>query len=602
MEAAIETKKPRGILWRVLLIITAVLFAAVLEFGRHTILGWVLTAALVALFALLRRKALAGRKRIVRFLCWILLFIAFGAILFVSWPPVKAVPAVEGRNGGETGVVHTLSGDVSGVYTKDKAVEVYAGIPYAKPPVGELRWREPQPADSWSGVLKADHFGPMSMQKVDLPIYSSLVRLIGYRELNISLRDNYRPPVSEDSLYLNVWKPAGEVSGLPVLVYIHGGSLQTGQTWYKDYSGAPLAREGVVVVNFAYRLGVFGFFADEELAAESPNGTTGNYGLLDQIAALKWVQDNIEAFGGDPNNVTVAGESAGAACVTALCTSPLAEGLFRRVVVESSTVTAPKPAHSFRLMDEALKTGEATRKRYRADSIEDLRAVPAEDIVSEAGRHHHITVDGYALTETPYESYAKGIHNEEAQLHGFNREEAAPFIMFGNAKLKNYEKKVREAFEEPYASEILALFPASTDAEAKRNWADIYSACIFTYGHYCLEREAKALGIPSYVYHFTKDNKALGTWHSGEMIYLYGNLPERSINYDGKDREVSSAMFYYLVNFVRTGDPNGSELPVWEPSDGGGRLMEFGETVGMADAPFLRLYEIFDRMSGFRAE
>ena len=179
-------------------------------------------------------------------------------------------------------------------------MEVYAGIPYAKPPVGELRWREPQDPEPWEGVLAADHFAPMSMQPQNAAWYSSMAQIIGYHDYEISLDDNFRDLNSEDALYLNIWKPAGEQENLPVLVYIHGGSLQTGQPWYADYSGEGLARKGVIVVNMGYRLGVFGFLADEELMAESPNGTTGNYGLLDQIKALEWVRDNIAAFGGDP--------------------------------------------------------------------------------------------------------------------------------------------------------------------------------------------------------------------------------------------------------------------------------------------------------------
>ena len=340
--------------WLVLLVLFILAAAVVLELGKHTVIGWILTAVLTAAFIFVRNRWLkqAGRGR--RFLSRVVLLGLFALILWVSRPPVRAVPAVNAADPQKTGIMHTKLGDLTGVLTEDGAVEVYAGIPYAQPPVKELRWKEPQPVQPWDGVLAADHFAPMSMQTQYPPIYNSLVQIIGFHDYRISLDDNYREPVSEDSLYLNIWKPAGEAEDLPVLVFIHGGSLQTGQTWFADYRGERLARDGVLVVNLAYRLGIFGFFADEELAAESPNGTTGNYGLLDQIMALQWIRDNIEAFGGDPGNVTIAGESAGSACVSALCTSPLARGLFRRAVGESSTVTSPKPAHSFRLMKEAL--------------------------------------------------------------------------------------------------------------------------------------------------------------------------------------------------------------------------------------------------------
>ncbi|MBQ3159468.1 MAG: carboxylesterase family protein, partial [Clostridia bacterium] len=189
---------------------------------------------------------------------------------------------------------------------------------------------------------------------------------------------------------------------------------------------------------------------------ESDSGTTGNYGLLDQIKALEWVRQNVSAFGGDPDNVTLAGESAGAASVSALCTSPLAKGLFRRAILESSTVASAEPPHSFRTMAEALASGKEQKERYGVSTPAELRALPAERIVNEAYTQHHMTVDGYALTETPYESYKKGVHNEEALLHGYNAEESGPFILFGHANLKNYEGKIRDYFRD-YADEVLSL-------------------------------------------------------------------------------------------------------------------------------------------------
>ena len=245
-----------------------------------------------------------------------------------------------------------------------------------------------------------------------------------------------------------------------------------------------------------YRLGVFGYLADEELRAESPHGTTGNYGLLDQIKALEWVRDNIAAFGGDP---ALAGESAGAASVSALCTSPLAKGLFERVILESSTVASIEPPHSFRLMDEALESGKALKARFAVSSVAQLRALDAKRLVGEAGTQHHMTVDGYALAETPWESYRKGVHNEQAILHGYNSRESGPFILFSQASLKDYEQRVRRFFGE-WADEVLALYPAATDDEARANWAKIYGAIFFDYSHYCLNRLAAENGIPVWEY------------------------------------------------------------------------------------------------------
>ncbi|MDO4206946.1 MAG: carboxylesterase family protein [Lachnospiraceae bacterium] len=601
MKTNSEKKRSRGILWRILFFLLLLILFAVLELGKHTILGWILLVLVFAAFYVFRSTKLKEKSKGIRFLSWIALLILCGIVLWISWPPVRLIPAVQAKNPAKTDLIHVTQGDLTGVVTEDKEVEVFAGIPYAKPPVGDLRWKEPQSADAWEGILEADHFAPMSMQVQNLPIYNSLAQIIGYHDYQISLKDNYREPVSEDSLYLNIWRPAQKTDqALPVLVYIHGGSLQTGQPWYQDYSGEGLARKGIIVVNMAYRLGIFGFYADPALAEESPNHTTGNYGLLDQILALQWVKDNIAAFGGDPENITISGESAGSACVSALCTSPLAKGLFKRVILESSTVSAPKPAHSFRLLDEAYETAEQMKDRLHAHSLKDLRALPAGKIVREMAIHHHITIDGFVLPEIPYESYQKGIYNEEAQLQGFNREEGAPFIIFSPANMKNYEQKIRASFEDPYADQILSLFPAQTDAEAKRNWADIYTAVLFTYGQYCLGREAVANEIPCYMYHFTKENGRLGSWHSGEEVYFYHNIPDGSALYTEEDRALSDMVSSYMINFIKNGDPNGDGLPRWNTFAGTEPVLELGDNVKETKIPYLDLYEILDQIQEYK--
>ncbi len=575
------------------------LMLAVLELNKNTILGFILLLAVTAGFVFLFVKFLREGKWYGKVIAWLLWLGCFVAILFLTWPPVKAVPAYEGLRPEYTEAISVKDGKVRGVLIKNGKIELYAGIPYAKPPVGELRWKEPEAPDPWEGVLDADHFGPMNMQPTNIPIYNNLRQIIGYHEYSISLRDNYIPPVSEDGLYLNIWKPAGDVANLPVLVYVHGGSLQTGQPWYGDYAGAGIAEEKqIVVVNMGYRLGVFGFFADEELAEESENHTTGNYGLLDQIKALEWVRDNIAAFGGDPENVTLSGESAGAASVSALCTSPLAKGLFRRAILESSTVASVKPPHSFRLLEDALASGKKLKDRYGVSNVKELRQLDAKALVGEADTQHHMTVDGYVLTETPYESYQKGIFNGEALLHGYNSDESAPFILFGRANLKNYESKVRAYFQE-YADDVLKLYHPKTDQEADSMWAQIYSAVFFNYPHYCLSRLAEKNGIPSYEYYFSKQNGRLSAWHSGEMIYVYGNIPEKSPLFDQVDRELSKMIMSYVYNFSVKGNPNREGLPVWEDSNGGTRLLRFDETVAMIEEQYLPLYAIMDRMEGW---
>ena len=580
-----------------LAVLTALVFAALLELNKNTLPAWGLCAALFVVWIALRKK-LGGAGAGKRLLAWLGLAAALSLVLAFVGRPYRLRPAVEGGDGGLTEIVTLRDGQVRGVYTPDGAVEVYAGIPYAAPPVGELRWRAPEDPEPWEGVRTCNHFGPMAMQPRNSQLYESMARIIGFHDYKITTADNFRDMVSEDALYLNLWKPAGAQEKLPVLVYIHGGALQTGQPWYADYRGEGLARKDVLVVNFGYRLGVFGFLATEELAAEDPNGSTGNYGLMDQIKALEWVRDNIAAFCGDPDNVTIAGESAGAACVTALCTSPEAKGLFRRAIAESSTTTAPTPTHSFRTLDKALETGAETLARFGAGDIAALRAVPAEKLAAAADENHHITIDGFILPQTPYEAYRKGEHNEEAILHGFNALEGTPFILFDQANMKNYEDKVRRYFKD-YADEVLALYPAATDAEARAMWTDLYSAIFFTHGHYCWSRQALAGGTPCWEYFFTKENGYLSTWHSGEEVYCYDNIPAKSRLFDARDRELADIFSSYFANFAKTGDPNGPGLPRWEQSTDGMQLMEMGVENRMIDDPFRPIDEILDRMQGW---
>ena len=593
-----KTKNHDVLFWIFFVLLCAVSLT-LLELNKNSLAAWIGTLALLAGYAVLRLKKLKGKHFYLRAAAFLAISALLLSILLHVGRPYRFRPAVE-KSGGMTGVIELRDGKVQGVLTADKAVEVYTGIPYAKPPVGELRWKAPQDPEPWGGVRTCTHFAAMAMQPRSSEIYNSLSQIVGFHDFEVSVHDNFRDAVSEDALYLNIWKPAGAGEKLPVLVYIHGGSLQTGQPWYADYSGEGLARKGIIVVNLGYRLGVFGFLATEELAAEDPNHSTGNYGLMDQIKALEWVRDNIAAFGGDPDNVTLSGESAGAACVTALCTSPEAKGLFRRAIAESSTTTAPMPQHSFRLMDEALKTGRETMERFKASSIEELRALPAEQLVAAADTNHHITVDGYILTKTPYESYLAGEHNEEALLHGFNAEEGTPFILFDQANLKNYETKVRAYFKDR-ADEVLALYKPTTDTEAKTMWVDLYSSVYFTHGHYCLSRQAIAAKEPVWEYLFAKTNGRLSAWHSGEEVYCYNNIPADSKLYDESDRKLADLFSDYFANFIRFGDPNGEGLPAWEQSADGTNVMLLGDEQKMSADPYLLIDGILDRMQGWGA-
>ena len=589
MERTMKTKMKTGAI--VCLVLAALVMLLLLELGKNALWGWALTAALFVGFLLLYPRI--GPKGL-RLLAWLGLIALFALVMKLSVPPYRAIPATEGRNPAVTGVVTVAQGDLTGVTNADGSVEVYAGIPYAKPPVGELRWREPQEPEPWEGVRACDRFAPMSMQQRHSELYNTLYRLIGYHEFKLSLSDNFREGVSEDSLYLNIWKPAGEQEKLPVIFYIHGGSLMTGQPSYIDYNGESLAKKGVIMITFGYRLGVFGYFADEALAAESPNGTTGNYGLLDQIAALHWVHDNIAAFGGDPDNITIAGESAGSSSVNAICVSPLSEGLFRRAIGESSGLTAVRPYHTFRPMDEALEMGQAIKAEQGAASIEELRAIPAEKLVQTSYSNDSMTVDGYALVEQPYLTYERGANHEEALLNGFNGHEADVFRLFQTVEPDRYPDTVRRLLGDE-ADRFLALYPAADKKEATENVNTLLSICWFAYSHHDWSRRLTEQGRPAYEYLFTKQNGAISDWHSGEMIYAYGNVWRVPSNYGADDRALSETMLSYWANFARTGDPNGPGLPLW-PTAGEAptRVMNFDTEVRMVDDPYLAVYDIVD--------
>ncbi|MBE7003818.1 MAG: carboxylesterase family protein [Ruminococcaceae bacterium] len=585
----------------VLLLLTGVLCAVLYALGRITLPGWLLAACLLCAFVLVRLRVSGGL--LPRLGLWCVLFAALAAVFKLCGPPLRAVPAVEGRDPKPTGIVTVAQGQLTGVTTADGGVEVYTGIPYAAPPVGELRWREPQSPEPWEGVRVCDHFAPMSMQARSSTIFNSLTELVVYHTFRPRLIGNSLEPMSEDSLYLNIWKPSGGQEKLPVLVYIHGGSLTSGQPSWSEYNGESLARRGVIVVNFGYRLNVFGYLATEQLAAESPNGTTGNYGLLDQIAALSWVRENIAAFGGDPEQVTVCGESAGASSVNALCVSPLAKGLFRRAIAESSGIVAKQPYHTFRAPEDALAMGKNILAEFGASSMEELRAVPAEKLVQTKYTNSAMTIDGWAITEQPYLTYEKGENNEEALLNGFNVHEADLFMLFRRVTKDNYVEALRPVLG-AQAEAATALVPArGTDegyryvvdrgGDAKGGADEVYSAAWFSYSHHCWTRLLSQQGKRVWEYRFTKDNGSLGANHGGELPYAFGCLDRHAWLYDASDRALSETMQSYWANFVKYGDPNGEGLPQWETSDGS-RVLELGASVRQTEDPALPLYALLD--------
>ncbi len=527
------------------------------------------------------------------------------AILLVAAKPVvEARSAVTHANPEKTQVLQIEKGKVQGVYSEDKKVEVYAGIPFAKPPVGEYRWKEPQDCKSWEGVRDCSYFAAKSMQPGSNAVMNSLVDMYSEKAWHPDYRMYPDQNMSEDSLYLNVWKPAGEETNLPVLVFIHGGSLTSGSTAFEDYNGESLAHENIIVVNVAYRLGVFGYFAHEELASESPNHTTGNYGLLDQIKGLEWVRDNIGFFGGDKDNVTIAGESAGSSSVSALCTSPLASGLFKNAIGESSSLVVPNTPHTWRSLDKAKKTGADIMAEFGCKSIEELRKIPADKLVQTKFSNSSMTIDGYALPKHPYQVYQEGKNNEKALLNGYNVMEADAFVvpqyLFSPTNKSNIASRLEDVFGEEIAKKKVEIYKEKIEKDAFSAFNEIISVYWFIHPHHSWSNMALASGIPVYRYQFTKENGYHSTYHAGEMVYCYGNVEKarRSYAYNQSDYDLCKTMMSYWANFVKTGNPNGGTLPTWPAYAGSGdKVMELGAHVGPFEDAYLKLYPLIDEFA-----
>ncbi len=606
-------------------VLITLLYIVTLELSKNMLIGWAIgiiaAAALIGYRIHMKKKGSGGWSIAIAFLVFAIVLVAN---YMLTQPPFKRVPAVDNKNPDVTAVVTIPQGQLTGVYNADNSVRVYAGVPYAKAPVGELRFKEPQEPDKWEGVLACDHFAPMAMQERGSVFYDSLSHILGWHDYRIKFGDEYREPVSEDCLYLNIFSPENRGDELlPVILYIHGGSLTTGHSSYTEYRGEDLAKKGVIFVSIAYRLGVFGYYAADDLKAESPNKTTGNYGLLDQVAALEWVYDNIEAFGGDRDRITIAGESAGASSVNALCASPLTEGLFKYAIAESSSIVPKEPFHTFRYYEDAITTGDEVRKEFGVSSSVELRNIPAEELVKTKTQNSSMTVDGYALIEQPYLTYEKGANHEQALLNGFNKKEADAFMMETEATRDNYVELLAEDIGE-YAEEMSEVVPWDTpkrdqyfivDAkgEAKGALNTAYSAMWFSYSHYVWNNFMVEQGRPAYEYYFTKTNNILSNHHAGELPYAYGNLWRHPGLYRDEDYRLSEIMQSYWVNFAYDGDPNGEilnpyeggasgptgsgeKLPAWEMrAEGQDKLINLDSEVKMMDDPNMAIYEVIDK-------
>lgn len=502
-------------------------------------------------------------------------------LLTVAIVLMTAVPALAADR------VKTANGIVEGT-TEASGIHVYRGIPFAAPPVGDLRWKEPQPVKDWEGVRPAAQFGPRCMQS---PIFNDMV-----------FRSN---GVSEDCLYLNVWTPAKTASErLPVLVYFFGGGFVAGDGSEPRYDGESMAKKGIVALTVNYRLGVFGFMAHADLTKESPHHASSNYALLDQNAALKWVQKNIESFGGDPHRVTIAGESAGSIAVSAQMASPLSKDLIAGAIGESGALIAPTlpPVP----LAQGEEVGSAFATSLGADGIAALRAMPAERIQEAAAKlqigRFASTIDGYFLPKSPVEIFAAGEQAHVPLLAGWNTEESnARAVLAANEPTsENFAKALSNLYGER-AGDAAKVYSGSTPDEVRQAATDLASDRFIAYSTWkWIDLHGRTGSKPVYRYLYGRPRPAMkeapasggsnpqrppaarslapsrtGAVHSAEIEYAMGTLAFNKVYaWTADDFKVSEIMQAYFANFVKTGDPNGSGLPKWPAANSGtGQLM-----------------------------
>ena len=493
-------------------------------------------------------------------------------------------------------VVKTDKGPVEGTTSPDAKIRIFKGIPYAAPPVGDLRWKAPQPAASWDGIRKAVDFGPRCMQN---NVYGDMV-----------FRD--KGP-SEDCLTLNVWTPAESADAhLPVMVWIYGGGFVAGGTSEPRQDGETLARKGVVVVSMNYRLGIFGFFALPELAKESGHDAAGNYGLLDQTAALQWVRDNIAAFGGDPNNVTIFGESAGSFSVSAQMASPVAKDLFHKAIGESGAFFG-NSLRAKSLSDSEDADAKFVREKLGTDSLAALRAKSSEEI--QAATHgpgnafrFGPNIDGYFLPEPVLAIYASGKQAHVPLLAGWNADEGSYRAIFHNEKptVQGFVAWAKKEFGDK-ADEFLKLYPAKNDAQAKRAAQDVSGDQFIAYSTWkWIQMQLETGHSPVYRYHFedapplpadSKEKESRGAYHSAEIEFVFETLPSKNLPWRAQDRKLSDEMSSYWTNFAKTGNPNGDSLPKWPQYDqqDGYQVMHLGAKLHAAPAKHMARYEFLDK-------
>lgn len=473
-------------------------------------------------------------------------------VLLVSTACFAAIPAQ----------VKTDKGTVEGEPTADGKVMAFKGIPYAAPPVGKLRWAPPAPAPAWNGVRSAHAFGYHCVQ-------TSVFRDMMFHD----------PGPSEDCLTVNVWAPADAAPGkLPVMVWIYGGGLQGGGTSEGRQDGQFLAHRNVVVVSMNYRLGIFGFFVHPELAAESPHHAAGNYGLMDQNAALRWVKENIAAFGGDPSNITIFGESAGSFSVNFHMASPMSRDLFQRAIGESGGAVASSRGGDLTREQREKADSEFALAAYGTSKLADLRRIPTEDIMrplasAQPPARFGPVVDGWFLPKSVAEIYAAEEEAHVPLLAGWNADEGRGGIAGSLSRFTaaGFAEQAERDFP-AQSAEFLKLYLNGTEAEALSSAADYAGDKFIAYSTWkWLEAQVATGKAPVYHYLFALGNPgdrfhtvSSGAFHSDDIEYVFGTLDSRpEAMWRPEDRKLSNEIQTYWTNFARTGDPNGPGVPKW---------------------------------------
>jgi para-nitrobenzyl esterase len=451
-------------------------------------------------------------------------------------------------------IITTASGKLSGI--EENGIQIFKGIPFAAPPVGDLRWKAPQPVTPWNGVKKCVAFGASPVQAPPVPFMCWSEEYLIPKE-----------PIGEDCLYLNVWAPKKSNTKKAVLVYIYGGGFRTGGAGCAIYDGTAMAKKDIVFVTINYRVGVFGFLAHPELSKESANKTSGNYALLDMIAALKWVKENIASFGGDSNRVTIAGQSAGAFAVNFLAASPLAKGLIHGVIAESGGSILPSAIRPAMHLPQAEATGVDFAKSIGCSSIAELRKKSADEILNANPGAIGPFEDGFVVPTSMLQTYVNGKQNDIPTILGWNLDDK----MIGKpVSAKQYEDDIKKQFG-ANAEKILLQYPATNDAIAAKSQGDLSRDQTFgVQGYTWASLQSEHGKAPIFVYSFNRKlppsspANDFGAFHTGEVPYAYNNL--HTVNnrpFTNADFELADQMSSYWSNFAKTGNPNGAVLLNW---------------------------------------